>query len=118
MKLARLVPFLGALALLPLGAAPATAQTVGSDAKCFLVSNMFAKSSDERAKKAAVEASFFYLGRLNGSASQLETLLAQQAKTVTAQNASSTMQACARTVAQRATELQNVGKRLSQAQPK
>jgi hypothetical protein len=114
----RLLPWLGAFALLPLGASAATAQSVGNDAKCFIVSNMFTKSSDPKAKKAATEASFFYLGRLGGSTSQLETLLAQQAKTIDPKNASVIMQGCAKTVAQRANEVQNVGKRLSAAQSK
>ena len=94
-------------------AVPSAAQTLASDAKCLIVSNVFAQSSDPKAKQAGIEARYFYLGRLTGSTAQIETALAAQGKTITKQNAGPTMQACARTVVQKANEVQAIGQRLS-----
>jgi hypothetical protein len=107
--------WLAAPALLALVAAPASAQNLTSDAKCLLVSNLFAKSKDSKAREAAIGTRYFYLGRMTGSPAQIEAALAAQGKGVTEQSAGATMQACARAVVQRATEVQAIGQRLSKA---
>jgi hypothetical protein len=117
MLVARYRTMLAASLLLSLTAGPALAQNLANDAKCFMVSNMFSKSKDAKAKQAAVQASYFYLGRLTGPTAQIEAALAAQGRAVTPQNAGPTMQACARTVAQRATEMQGIGRRLSKTAP-
>lgn len=106
---------LAASALLAVTAVPASAQSLASDAKCFIVSNLFAKAGDEKAKRAASEARFFYLGRLNGTAPQIEAAIVAQGKSVTKDNAGTTMQACARAMAQKASQVQAIGQRLSKS---
>jgi hypothetical protein len=93
-------------------AAPAAAQSLASDVKCLVVSNLFAKSKDPKARQAGVETRFFYLGRLNGSAAQIQAALEAQGRTITQANAGPTMQACARAVVQRASEVQAIGQRI------
>lgn len=108
-----------AISLLTLGSAPALAQSAPADMKCFIVSNMFAKSAtDERAKEAAAKASFFYLGRLAGTAAAVEAAIDAQGKTITPQNAGPQMQACAQSVEQKVRELQQIGQRLSRRERK
>jgi hypothetical protein len=110
---------LSAAAMLSLGASPASAagEAPINNARCFVVSNIFAKSSDDKAKQAAVLASYFYLGRLTGTPAQIEAAIVAQAKTVDPQNAGTTMQACAQAVAAKSSELQAIGQRLSAAAP-
>ena len=106
-----------AVALL-LTSAPAAAQPLANDARCFIVSNVFAKSRDEKASRAGVEARYFYLGRLTGSTAQIEAAIAAQGRTITAQNAGALMQGCVRGVVLKGNELQGIGQRLSKAQHK
>ena len=100
--------------------APVTglAQAPPSDVKCFLLSNMFASSTDAKAKQAAAQAVLFYLGRLSGPATRIEAALATEAKTITPQTAGPTMQICVQAFAQKAKELQGINERLSKAQTK
>ena len=101
-----------------LSTASASAQAPPSDAKCFLLSQTFAKSTDEKTKLAATQAGFFYLGRLTGSTAQIEAKIATEAKTITSQTAGPIMDACVRVVAQKAKNVQAIGVRLSKAQTK
>jgi hypothetical protein len=102
--------------LLTLQGAAASAQDGSNDTRCFLVSNMFAKvSTDETEKEAAAQAAFFYLGRLNGPASHVETALSSEAKQITPENAAGIMAVCARTFADKAAEMQQIGERLNRA---
>jgi hypothetical protein len=95
----------------------ASAQGIAEDARCFLVSDMFSRvGADDKTKEVAVKSSFFYLGRLSGSAAQIEAALAEQARAMSPQNASSTMQACVQNVERKARELQQIGQRLSRTQ--
>ena len=112
MHLLRTLPLLAAPALVALGSAPAMAQSLANDAKCLIVSNLFAASKDPKAKEAGVQTRYFYLGRLSGSAAQIEAALAAQSKAINAQNAPQTMQACARVVVQKANEVRAIGQRL------
>lgn len=108
---------LGALGLM-LTTASASAQAPPSDAKCFLLSQTFAKSTDEKTKLAATQAGFFYLGRLSGPAAEIEAKLAAEAQNITSQTAGPLMDACALVVAQKAKDVQAIGVRLSKAQTK
>lgn len=102
----------GAAALLALVPAPAMAQNLASDTRCLIVSNLFAGSKDAKARQAGIQTRYFYLGRLTGSPAQIEAALLTQGKTLNAKNAPQTMQACARAVVQKASELQAIGQRL------
>jgi hypothetical protein len=93
--------------------APVQAQTLADDAKCLLVSGLFAKSSDAKTKQAGAETRLFYLGRLNGSPDQMESAIRAQAKTITQQNAGATMRVCAMAVAEKANQVEAIGRRLS-----
>jgi hypothetical protein len=108
---------LAAAAMLALGAAPAAAQSA-NDAKCFIASNVFTHSTDPKVKQVAVEASYFYLGRLGGTVTQIEAALAAQGKVVTMKNAGAIMQGCAQVVAARTKQVQAVGQRLQAAMAK
>ena len=109
---------LAAALMVTLAPVSASAQAGPNDARCFLLSNMFANSTDAKAKQAAGQSVLFYLGRLSGSTARLEASLAAEAKTITPQSAGPTMQICAQAVAQKAKELQGISERLSKAQTK
>lgn len=118
MQTLRSLTWLATAGSLALVAAPAVAQSMANDAKCLVVSNLFAKSKDPKASKAGIETRFFYLGRLNGTPAQIGAALEAQGRTITQQNAGPTMQACARAVVQRAGEIQAIGQRLGKAAAK
>ena len=87
----------GAL-LMTSGAAAAQSAT---DARCIILSNVFAQQAkDENAKKAAEASLYFYLGRVGSgaTAAQLKTQFEAQAKTITNANAGALMNDCAKTV--------------------
>jgi hypothetical protein len=107
--------WLASAGILALTAGPAAGQSLTNDAKCLLVSNIFSKSNDAKAKELATQARFFFLGRMTGSPSQIEAALASQGKTIDAQNVASIMQSCAAAVVQKAREVQAIGERLSKA---
>jgi hypothetical protein len=84
-----------AATLLTTGAA-ASAQSA-SDARCILLSGIYAKENpDANAQKIAEAAFYFYLGRIGSqaSATQLKTLFAAQAKTLTDATAGEGMNSC------------------------
>ena len=92
MKLTRLA--IAASLLMTGGAAAAQSAT---DAGCLLVSNAFAQNAkDANAQKAAMAASYFYLGRIGpqATAAQLRALFESQAKTITETTAGNMMNAC------------------------
>lgn len=95
-------------------ASPAAAQAT-NDARCFIVSNMFAKGGDVKARQAATQASYYYLGRLNGTIPQIEAAIASEGKTINAKNAAGIMRTCAQALAKRAGDIQALGRRLSQS---
>ena len=102
-------------------ATPASAQSTASDAKCLIVSNVFAKAAtDPKAREAAKLASFFYLGRLDGRVpvSQLEAALIAQQKGLTAANAGPVMNECNQFIARRSAALQALGQRLNRSRSK
>jgi hypothetical protein len=86
-----------AATLLTTGAA-ASAQSA-SDARCILLSGIYAKENqDANAQKIAEAAFYFYLGRIGPqvTATQLKTLLDAQAKGLTDATAGGLMNACAK----------------------
>lgn len=78
----------------------ATAQSA-TDARCILLSNVFAQQAkDDGAKKAAEASLYFYLGRIGSgeTAAQIKTQFEAQGKTITNANAGSLMSDCAKAV--------------------
>lgn len=84
--------------LMTSGAAVAQSAT---DARCIILSNVFAQQAkDENAKKAAEASLYFYLGRIGSgeTAAQMKAQLEAQGKTITNANAGSLMSDCAKAV--------------------
>jgi hypothetical protein len=79
----------------------AAAAQSATDARCIILSNVFAQQAkDDNAKKTAEASMYFYLGRLGSSASaaQLKALFEAQGKTITQANAGTLMNECAKGV--------------------
>ena len=90
-----------ALAAALLATSGAAAAQSATDARCILLSNVFAQQAkDDSAKKAAQAAMYFYLGRIGSSATapQLKALFEAQGKTITNANAGTLMNECAKGV--------------------
>lgn len=95
-----------AAGLLSLHGFSAQAQDGPSDVKCLLLSNLYAKAAtDEKAKTTALQASFFYLGRMTGPAPEVQARLLAEAKTIDPAKSSGTMEACAKAMVARAAQL-------------
>lgn len=93
----------------------AAAQTTPSDARCLLVSNVYAKvATNAGAREAARLASLFYLGRLDGrlSTPQLEAAMLAQQKGLKPNDLEGVMKGCIRFMGQRSAALQALGRRL------
>ena len=87
-------------------AVPAPAQTQPSDIKCLLLSNMYAnRAEDEKARATALQASFFYLGRVYGPVAQIQARLQEEAKALSPTGNADEMAACANAMVRRAEEL-------------
>lgn len=72
-----------------------------TDARCILLSNVFAQQAkDENAKKAAEASLYFYLGRIGSgaTAAQMKALFEAQGKTITNATAGPMMNDCAKGV--------------------
>ncbi len=91
---------------------PAVAQDSARDAECFLISNMFSRAKDAKAKEVATQATFFYLGRLRGTSAEIEAAMVAQAKAITPENAGTKMNNCAQAMGRRATEVRGVTQRI------
>lgn len=110
----RKIPVVGIAAALVLSGTPAHAQDV-NDVRCLIASNMFVTGAkEEKAKRAADAAKYFYLGRIAGrlSAGQLEAELVAQQKTITTKNASSVMGACFEALQRSAKVVESAGKQI------
>ena len=85
---------LAATALLSLSSA-ATAQSA-TDARCVILSNVFAKQAkDDDARKLAEASMYFYLGRIgHATSAQVKAQFDQQSKTITDTNAGGLMADC------------------------
>ena len=106
MKRANYSLIAAALALASLPAVPAQAQERPSDTKCLVASNLYAKgATDDKARSTAMQATFFYLGRMSGSAADVQARLVAEARTLTRENGPGIMEACAKAMVTRAEEL-------------
>ncbi len=79
-------------------AAPASAQAIVNDARCFVLSNAFAKAAkDENGRKVAAASMTFYLGRLDGKATPavIADTITKQAAGVDPKMAATQMSICA-----------------------
>src|SRR6476646_2057396 len=75
---------------------PAAAQSA-NDARCILLSNVFASQGKDAAAQKVAEASlYFYLGRISPqeTTAQMKVLFDQQSKTITDTNAGALMGEC------------------------
>ncbi len=96
-------------------AAPASAQPT-NDVRCLLASNFFMKAAkDEKVRRLAEAAMYFYLGRIQGrlNATQLKAALAREQKALNAANAGPTMNNCTKNMQVSAELLQRIGKELA-----
>lgn len=79
----------------------AAAAQSASDARCILLSNVFAQQAkNDNAKKAAEASLYFYLGRIGSgaTAAQIKAQLEAQGKTISNANAGALMTDCAKAV--------------------
>lgn len=105
------------LALLPTVAAQAQSPSQPSDVKCLLLSNIYAKQAeDDKARATALQASFFYLGRVTGPAADVKARLTAEAKALSSPNNGDAMAACANAMVRRAGEISGAAQS-STAQP-
>ncbi|PZU09600.1 hypothetical protein [Sphingomonas sp.] len=109
------------LALAMLGAAPAMAQDVGADVRCLLVSNAFAATEKDQAKKQfAIEASHFFFGRVDVRVTQpqLKAQIVAVSKTLRPQDMAPTMNACVKRLQDRQRVMQVIGREIAAANPR
>lgn len=108
-----------AAGLLVLGlATSAQAQTVPSDVRCLMLSNIFAKEGgDARSKEAAAQSLLFYIGRLDGRATTqvISAAMRAQRSTINSTNASADMTACAARLQRAQQTIQAAGRAAAQA---
>ena len=93
----RKIMMVGAVMAAVAAGAPVAAQSVDSDVRCLLASNVFARAEKDAAKRQiSMAASVFYLGRLDARISneQLKTAVQAQAKSMPASSLGPTMTAC------------------------
>jgi hypothetical protein len=92
----------------------AAAQNMGSDVRCLIVSNLFAKNAKEaKARTLASSVRLFYGGRVSAlSAAQIQSAVVAQQKQVTSANAGTTMNACAQSMDQALRKIQAAGQKL------
>jgi len=90
-----------ALAAALLASGGSAAAQSATEARCILLSNVFAKEAkDPGAQKIAEAALYFYLGRIspNETSAQMKALFDQQSKTITDANAGALMGECVKVV--------------------
>lgn len=107
----------GAALLATSGAATAQSAT---DARCILLSNVFAQQvKDANAQKAAEASLYFYLGRISSAATaaQMKALFESQGKTITNANAGALMSDCAKAVQTKVDMLQSLAPQPAAAKP-
>ena len=101
---------IAAAAALLMASGAATAQSA-TDAKCIILSNLFAQQAkDANQQKAAEAAFYFYLGRIGSqaSATSLKALMDQQAKTLTDATAGPAMNNCVKDLQSRVQLIQSI----------
>ena len=103
--------------VLALLSSPARAQTQPDDLKCLLLSNLYAKqATDEKLRAIALQASFFYLGRVSGPAAAIQSRMKEEAKALSTTDNGERMAACANAMVKRVGEL-SAGPEQAPAQP-
>lgn len=93
-------------------AAPLAAQSIDSDVRCLLASNVFVQRGQDPTKKQLfLAAQAFYLGRLDARISndQLNTAMQAQAKVMTFGSLPATMKDCVKRLAQKGMALRAFG---------
>jgi hypothetical protein len=99
MKISKLVLGLFPVALaLSAQVSSASAQSVPSDVRCLLLSNLFSKKAEaEPARQAAAQSLIFYLGRLDGRVAPraLEAAMRAQSNAIDPKAAGPEMATCA-----------------------
>ena len=111
----KLINTFAAVALVA-SATAASAQSA-TDARCILLSNVFAgQSKDANQQKVAEDTLYFYLGRISGqpTTAQMKAAMDAQAKTLTDANAGSLMGECVKAVQAKVQLLQTLA---AQSQP-
>src|SRR5215217_7358044 len=106
-----------AIAAALLATSTAAAAQSATDARCILLSSVFAKQGkDVQSQKVAEDSLYFYLGRIGGqpTAAQMKAVMDAQAKTLTDANAGTLMGECVKAVQAKVQLLQTVA---AQAQP-
>ncbi|MDO6416882.1 hypothetical protein Q4F19_21035 [Sphingomonas sp. BIUV-7] len=101
---------------LAIGATPAIAQDAASDVRCLLVSNAFAATDkDPQRKQLAIEASHFFLGRIDARMTQpqLKASIIQIAKTLTPPGMGPAMNACVTRLQSRQRMMQVIGREVA-----
>ena len=110
-----------AIAIAFLATGGAAAAQSATDARCILLSNVFAKQSKDANAQRTAEASFyFYLGRIGNqaTAAQMKALFDQQSKTITDANAGAMMGECVKAVQAKVQLLQTLSEQQPKPQPK
>lgn len=113
---------ISSVALCAIGAitAPASAQDVGSDVRCILVSNVFARIETDATRKQLAQASAMYFtGRVTGrlSAPQIKAQILAQSKSVDKNTGGPIMTACAKRFQQDQRMMQGIGMELQKSKP-
>ena len=113
---------ISSVALCAIGAiaAPASAQDVGTDVRCILVSNVFARIETDATRKQLAQASAMYFtGRVTArlSAPQIKAQFLAQSKAVDKYNGGPIMTACAKRFQQDQRMLQGIGQELQKSKP-
>lgn len=119
--MARHITGIGVVLVAIAAAAPAAAQNIDSDARCMLASNYFVRQETVPARKQLAFASqLFYLGRLDAriSTKQLADTLQAQAKLMTKDSISATMNDCVKRLQQKDMALKALTPTLPSAPPK
>jgi hypothetical protein len=109
-----------AVAAALLATSTAAAAQSATDARCILLSSVFAKQgNDAQAKKVAEDSLYFYLGRIAGqpTTAQMKTVMDAQAKTLTDANAGTLMGECVKAVQAKVQLLQTVAAQSQPAKP-
>jgi hypothetical protein len=114
MKISKLaLGFFPIALVLPALTSPAAAQSVPSDVRCLLLSNLFSKKAEsEPARQAATQTLIFYVGRLDGrvAAPALEAAMRAQSASIDPKTAGAEMTACAQRLAHAQQTLQSLGR--------
>lgn len=110
----KLAVFVVAPAIALLCPGTAWAQQAPDDAACFLLGSAYGRAAkDEKLKASLEKVTTFYLGRLVGTAAQIEARIATQARTITPQNGFATLQACAQAAEEKRLQLGEIGRKLA-----